>query len=179
MDISNKLIEFFIKKPEKEFYVRELARILKKSPTTISKYLKEFDRKGILRLEKKFNHLLFKANNENEEFKQIKLKYNLDKLRESGIVNFLIKEFNNPKVIVLFGSFAKGENIEKSDIDLLVVTTIKKEINLDKFEKILEHKIQLFLFSSKELENMKEKNKELLNSFINGITLYGFMEIFK
>ncbi len=175
----NRLLEIFLEEPEKEFYIRELSRKLKKSPTTISKYLKELEKEGILKSKEKFNHLLFKANIEKEEFRQLKINYNLKKISESGFVNFLIREFNEPKAIVLFGSFAKGENIKASDIDLLVITSLKKEINIEKFEHKFGHKIQLFLFSDGELEKMKEKNKELLNSFINGIKLHGFMEIFK
>ncbi|MBI2045521.1 nucleotidyltransferase domain-containing protein [Candidatus Pacearchaeota archaeon] len=175
----DKLIEIFLEEPEKEFYVRELSRNLKKSPTTISKYLKELEKKGILDSEKKFNHLFFKANTEKEAFKQLKINYNLKKIKESGIISFLAKEFNEPRAVVLFGSFAKGEDIKASDIDLLVITPLKKEINLEKFEDEVGHKIQLFLFSNKELEKMKEENKELLNSFINGAILYGFVEMFK
>ena len=177
--IDEKIIEFFVKEPERQFYVRELARILKKSPATISKYLKDYKRKEVLKGEKKYSHLLFKANNEGKEFKQLKINYNLNLIKNSGIADFLSKELNNPKAIVLFGSFAKGEDAEKSDIDLLVITSAKKELNLDIFDKKLGRKIQLFLFSEKEIEKMKESNKELLNSLINGIILYGFFEVFK
>lgn len=177
--IDEKLIEFFIKEPERQFYVRELARILKKSPATISKYLKDYERKGALKLERKFNHLLFKANNEGKEFKQLKINYNLSLIKSSGIEDFLSKELNNPKAIILFGSFARGEDTEKSDIDMLAITSAKKDLDLEIFEKKLGRKIQLFLFSEKEIEKMKESNKELLNSWINGITLHGFFEVFK
>lgn len=172
-------MKFFIEEPEKEFYVREIARKLEKSPTTISKYLKDYEKDGVLISEKKFNHLLFKANLQSGEFKQIKLSYNLKILKSSGIIEYLSKEFNNPEAIVLFGSFVKGENIKKSDIDLLIITSLKKELNLEKFENKLGYKVQLFTASRKEITEMKEKNKELLNSWINGITLYGYLEVFK
>ena len=42
------IIKIFINNPEKEFYVREIAKIMKVSPTTISKYLKKYKREGIL-----------------------------------------------------------------------------------------------------------------------------------
>jgi len=177
MDMD-KLIEFFIKEPEKEFYVRQIASLLKKSPTTISKYLKDYEAKNILKSERKFNHLLFKANN-SEEFKQVKLAYNLDIIKKSGLINYILEEFNNPEAILLFGSFAKAEDIKSSDIDVLVISPLKKDINMEKFENKLGHKIQIFLHSNKEIENMKEENKELLNSWINGIVLHGFLEVFK
>ncbi len=172
----DKILKLFIQEPEKEFHVRQISKILNKSPTTISKYLKELERKKILISEKKLNHLFFKANTGSEEFKKIKLNYNLNLLPE--ITNYLIKEHNYPEAIVLFGSFARAENISKSDIDILIISSLKKEIDLKKFEKKLGYKIQLFVHSKKEVEKMKKDNKELLNNFVNGITLYGFWEVF-
>ena len=175
----DKLINFFIEEPEKEFYVRELARILKKSPTTISSKLKEYSKLGILNYEKKLNHLLFKANTESRKFKQIKLNYNLSNISESGLVEYLTEEFNYPKAIVLFGSFSKAENIKKSDIDVLIITALRKELDLSKYEKKLGHKIQLFIHSDKEIVSMQKTNKELINSWVNGIVIYGNLEVFK
>ncbi len=178
-NIKNKILGFFIEEPGREFHVRQLSKLLKKSPTTISKYLKEFEKKGFLRSESKLNHLLFKACTENKKFKKLKLNYNFDILENSGLIDHIIKKFNHPEAIVLFGSFAKAENILKSDIDLLIISPSKKELKLEKFEKKLRHKIQLFVHSKEEIKKMKDKNKELLNSWINGIVLYGFFEVFK
>jgi len=175
----DKLLEYFFKEPEREFHVRELAKLVKKSPTTVSKYLKQFEYKKYLLSEKKLNHLLFKANSESSSFKYLKLFSNIKKLHESGLLTSLIEEFNHPKAIILFGSFSKGEDIADSDIDLLIITPIKKEINLLKFEKVLDHKIQLFQYSDKEMGVMKSKNKELINSWINGVVLNGYWELFK
>ncbi len=141
----DKILESFIKNPEKEFYVRQIAKLEKKSPTTISKYLKEFEKKNILKSEKKLNHLLFRANTKNPKFKQLKLNYNLNLINDSELLDYLIRQFNYPKAIILFGSFSKAEDIPISDIDLFIVSTYKKEINLKKYEKILNHKIQIFV----------------------------------
>lgn len=174
----NNIIEYFIKEPNREFYVRELAKIAKKSPTTISKYLNNLKKEKLLTSGKKFNHLLFKANTENPAFKEFKIGHNLKAIRDSGLIEYLNNIFNNPKTILLFGSFRKGEDIPNSDIDIMILTPIKKEIDCSKFEKILGHKIQLFLNSREDIERMKIKNKELLNNFINGIVIEGLWEVF-
>ena len=173
------ILEFFIREPEREFHVRNLAKLTKKSPTTISKYLFKFKKDGLLSLKKRFNHLLFKANIDNPTFKCIKLSYNLRKLRESSLIDYLVDKFNNPEAIILFGSFRKAEDIPKSDIDILIITPLKKEINLTKYEKLLDHEIQLFLYSNEEINKIKTKNKELLNNLVNGIVLEGFWELFR
>lgn len=173
------LLEYFIREPEREFHVRELAKLVKKSPTTVSKYLTIFKKKNLLNSRKKLNHLLFKANIVNSAFKDLKFSYNLRKLRGSGLLDYLNKKFNYPEAIVLFGSFKKAEDIIGSDIDILIITPLKKNIDLIRFEKILDHKIQLFMHSRMEINKMKIKNKELLNNFVNGVVLEGFWEIFK
>lgn len=51
--------------------------------------------------------------------------------------------------------------------------------DLNRFEKILHHKVSLFLFSRERIEKMKVGNKELLNNLVNGIILRGFWELFR
>ncbi len=175
----DKILELFIKESEREFHVREIAKILKKSPTTVSKYLKIYEKQNMLISNRKLNHLIFKANTESNKFKQLKLNYNLNVIYESGLVDYLSGEFNQPSAIVLFGSFVKAENNKNSDIDLLIVSSKKQEPSLEKFEKKLGHKIQLFIHSEEDLEELKKKNKELFNNWINGFTLYGYFEALK
>jgi predicted nucleotidyltransferase len=175
-DFKNKLLRYFFEEPEREFYVRELAKLVKKSPTTISKYLNALEKEKLLVSSKKFNHLLFKAD-VNRKFKNLKLNHNLSLIRNSGLLDYLNDIFNYPEAIVLFGSFARAENIKKSDIDILIVSPSKKKPILKTFEKKLEHEIQLFVYSEKELSSLK--NKELLNNFINGVVLEGYIEVVK
>lgn len=175
----NNIIKPFLEEPEKEFHVRQIAKLVKKSPTTISKILKGAEKRGILKSEKKLNHLLFRADSESKEYKNEKLSYNLDLIEGSGVLDCLEKEFNNPEAITLFGSFAKAEDTPASDIDLLVISPLKKELDLRRFEKKLGHNVQLFVHSKKDIEKMKSTNKELLNKWVNGITLRGFLEVFE
>ena len=167
------IINYFIQNPGKEYHVRELAKLTKKSPTTVSKYLKQLEKEKILFSIKKFNHLFFKANQTSSFYKDKKLFYNVNLLRESGLVEYLKDKYDS-EAIVLFGSFAKAENIAKSDIDILVVSLVKKEVNLKKFEKKIGHEVQVFLHSRKELESMEKSNKGLMNNFLNGFVLDGF-----
>lgn len=169
----------FIKNPEKEFHLRELSRMLKKSPATISKKLKQPLNQKIIIMKKLSNHNYFRANTENRQYKQLKLLYNFQKINKSNLIKILEEKFNYPEAIILFGSWQKAENNENSDMDILIITPTKREINLEKIEKKINTKIQIFQHSKKEIENMKSKNKHLLNNMINGTTIYGFWEVFK
>ena len=95
------------------------------------------------------------------------------------MVEFIENELNYPEAIVLFGSYAKGENKKGSDIDLFILSESKNKLDLNDFEKKLDTEIQVFLHNRKDFEQMKVDNKELLNNIINGIKLSGFLEVFK
>ena len=173
------ILEPFIKEPEREFHIRELAKLLKKAPTTISNHLKRYESQNLLISKSRLNHLLFRADTESPRFKQLKLNYNLNSLQESGLIEHLVEDFNHPEAIVLFGSFSKAEDNKNSDVDLLIISPKKQEPNLEKFEKKIGHKIQLFVHSKNELERLKDKNKELFNNWINGIIIHGYFEVLK
>lgn len=175
----NKIEETFLENPEKEFHIREIAKLLDLSPTTVSKKTKQMVKNGLLVIRKVSNHVMLKSNTNSFNFICLKKEYNLQRFLDSEILDYLNNQLNNPETIILFGSYAKGENINSSDIDLLVITPLNKKINLIKFEKKLGYKIQLFMYSYLDIEKMKTNNKELLNTFVNGVVLSGHWELFR
>ena len=93
----------------------------------------------------------------------LKLYYNLENIRKSGIIEDLEKHYDYP-VIVLFGSYAKARDDLTSDIDVCIISNINKEFNVKKYEKI-------------SLEKSKKSNSELINNISNGIVLSGELEV--
>ena len=172
------ILKYFFEEPNRAFHIRELAKLTKLAPTTVTSYLEYFRKKGLLTKQKERNYVLYRAETTNQFFKEEKKHYNIIKLKESGLIDFLNEELNYPETIILFGSYAKAENIKGSDIDLFVLSETKKELNLNKFEKELKAKIQLFIHTKREFNIMKSKNKELLNNIINGVKIQGFLEVF-
>ncbi len=169
----------FIENPFNEFHVREIARILKISPTTAGKCLESLKKEDYLLKKKERGHLLYRANTESENYKELKTYYNIRKIKKSGVVDFLIKEFNYPEAIILFGSYAKAENTPVSDIDIFILSEAKKEPDLALLEKRIGCKIQLFTANRKKFNQMLKESKELLNNILNGKILYGYVEVFR
>jgi len=163
------ILKLFFEKPSKEFNVREIARLLKISPTTASKKLEYLTKKGLLKCRRERIFKFYKSNLENELYRDLKIFYNIRKIKESGLIEELNKFYFKP-TIVLFGSCAYGLDIENSDIDLLVISENTKIFpSLEKYEKKLKRKIQVFV-----VKNIKDlKNKHLINNIINGIVLQG------
>jgi len=152
-----KILRIYFENPGKEFTVREASSLTKIPKSTVHKILIEI-KKGIY-----FSDELY--------FKNLKTNYYTNQLFSSGLIGFLIDNLN-PSLIILFGSFRKGESDKDSDMDVFVESQIKKEIDLKKFEKKIGHKIDLFVETS-----LEKLNSNLFNNVVNGIKLYGSFKI--
>ena len=100
--------------------------------------------------------------------------FNLAQLQSSGIIDYLKEQLGNPAIVV-FGSYARGEDTDSSDIDIFIASASKKKVSFERFEKKLHRPIQIFRYAG--ITHIK--NKELANNIINGITLHGFVEAFR
>jgi len=172
-DIKYRIIEFFFTNPTKRLRVRELERELKAPLPSVIRYVKELINEGLLKVIKISNVTFYTADRSSKKFILLKRLRNIRKIYDSGLNDFLINELGNP-VIILFGSFFKGDDIEDSDIDLFIQSELNKKINLNKFEQLLNRRIQLFIH-----KNIKDvKNTDLMNNIINGFTINGLLEVF-
>ena len=173
-----RVFSVFLRDPSKNYQLREISRMIGLNHKSISIYVRELVEDGLARENEKTPYKSYCANCEIPAFKRYKRMFNAIQLYESGFVDFLNDFYSYPAAIVLFGSYSKGEDVPISDIDVLVITPLKKLAAIEKFEKLLGHRIQLYLHSAADLQRMKTTNKELLNSWINGICVQGYMEIF-
>ncbi len=159
----------FFKEPTREFNVRELARIQRKAPATISKELKELKKAHLLKYRRERILHLYKANIEHESYQDLKFYYLKKQLRESGLLNHINNFYLKP-TIILFGSASFGLDTETSDIDLFIISErIGRIADLRKFERKLHRSIQIIC--EKNMHTLK--NKHLVNNIVNGIVLQG------
>ncbi len=170
---KQKILEYFLANPTVKLRAREIERAVKVSFPSVPRYVKESESEGILHKETIGRVVFFTASRGSLEYKKKKLCFNLKQLLSCGVLEAFRVEMSNP-VVVLFGSYSRGEDIETSDIDLYVETKSKKEIYFKRFEKKLGKEIQMHKFAS--LKDVP--NKELANNIINGIVLNGFLEVF-
>ena len=77
------------------------------------------------------------------------------------------KSLNHPEIekIVLFGSVARGEDSEESDIDILIIT--KKENDDIKIKRDIYSKVFKILMSMGERISIKMRHLNQYNEYIN------------
>ncbi|MEN7982622.1 MAG: nucleotidyltransferase domain-containing protein [Nanoarchaeota archaeon] len=165
---NEKILELFLKKPTTGFQIRDIIRLTKIGNPTVIRGLRLLVSKKLIVKNKGRIYPFYEANLENNFFRKLKIFYNLICLED--VVKNIIKK-TNPNCIVLFGSGAKGEDTEQGDIDLFVQAE-RKEISFSNSERKLNRKIN-FLFEP----DLTKLNKELANNLVNGIVIYGFMEL--
>ena len=166
-----KLLKVFLDSPTEVFRLRELSKLSRISPLSVMNYLKEFEKESLISRFKKREIPFYQAVRDNEKFilyKKISIIYELN---DCGLVDKLWNSLS-PDVIVLYGSYSKGEFTEESDIDIFIIGEEKK-IDLSKLDEKLDKKIHL-IFES----NIKNIPKELKNNIINGIILKGYLKVF-
>ncbi len=172
-DIKERIKKYFFLHPTERLRVRQVERAVKAPLPSVIRYLKDLCKENTVTRSIIAGVTFYSANRTAQEFLSQKRLFNVEQLFSSGLLDYLRDEYYHPTIVV-FGSYARGEDIEKSDIDLYIETPSQKRIALEKFERRLERKIQLFQYESLH----KIENKELANNIINGIVLHGFLEVF-
>lgn len=181
-----KVIEVLFRYPEKEFSLSDLAKEAGAAKANMGMIIDEFISVGLIEVEKLTKIWRIRANTRHPDFINGKILYNLSQIYNSNVVSFLDDCFGNPRAIVLFGSFRKGEDNSSSDIDIAIETDdtseyqsknlkdfagkgLKKDV--EKFEEDIGRKVQIHLFSRKAVD------MNVFNNIANGIVLSGFLEV--
>ncbi len=163
--INNKVWLYFVKNPSSSIHIRELARKLNLSPPNILNQVRQLLKENLLKSKKQGKNLIITSNYENDEFIEKKKWTNLFLLIDSQLIDEIKEKVDT---IILFGSFCRGEDTEKSDIDI----AIDKEIDIDKIEKyedILNRKIQFHIIDKNISNNLKENIKQ--GALIKGVMI--------
>jgi predicted nucleotidyltransferase len=170
--LQNEIFRLLCIKAGMSLNQRGISRLLGVSPTAISKSVKGLEKEELIEIsrENNFNVVSVRLNRENSKSIALKRIENLKLVYESGFVDFLEEKFPGC-TIILFGSYSLGEDTQESDIDIAVIGSKQKQIDLVKFDKMLERPIFLHYYQNFNME------KNIRASILSGILLTGSIEI--
>jgi len=172
-----RVLLLFFNEAYREFHLREIAKLANVSSSTAKRFLDFYSEKGFLGKHRKANLVLFKANLENPAFKHMKVGYFL--MESRWLADYLREVYPNSSV-VLYGSCARGEDDLRSDIDLLIISRKKEKVELSRFERQLERKITLLVFTPREWEEKAKGDRAFYERIlIDGIALQGSLPVVK
>ncbi len=165
--LQNEILRLLCIKAGESLNQRNIAKLLRVSPTAVAKALKELIKSKLIKVEKSNNMNLSLIELDRGNYKSITYKRieNLKLIYESCLVEFLFETFPGAKII-LFGSFSLGEDTTKSDIDIAIIGSKRKDVDLTKFNAMLERKINLNFYE--DLNKIKDNLRE---NIIKGVVL--------
>ncbi len=166
-----KVLKVFLDSPTSEFGLREISRKIGLALPSVKNYLLDLRNEGLVKVVQKRGNPTYVAERDSRKFRFYELLSMQYELFESGVIDFIWNELA-PEAIIFYGSHAKGEAIENSDIDLFAIGK-KSKIDLRKYEKILGKGIHLMN------DELKKIPKELKNSLVNGIVMRGYFKVLK
>ena len=161
------ILELFFSDSSKEYYLREIGRILKKEPGIFQKDINRLAENGILLSRFRAKSRFFELNKEHPLYKELKSIF-FKTVGVEGRLKEILKNIKNIDVAFIFGSYEKNKEDSFSDIDLMIMGDPDEDFligEISKLEKRINREINYHIFSKKDLKNKIKKK----NSFIKGV----------
>ena len=167
--LQQALLRFLSVKSGMSFTGRSIAQKLNVSPTAVLKSIKGLEKGNLIKVrkDKESKRLSIELNKDNLHVFHLKRIENLKLIYESGMLEYLSENLPGT-TIILFGSYSFGEDNVDSDIDIAIIGSAEKDMNIARFEKFLERKISLNFY-----KDFAEIHKNLKENIFNGIILHG------
>jgi len=171
--LQNEILRVLFRKAGMQLNQRQIANVLNVTPPAITKALPLLEKMNFIKVskDKETKRWSISLNAENHKAMQLKRVDNLKQIYESGLCDFLEKEFAGAAIIV-FGSYSRGEDTINSDIDIAVIGRKEKIIDAAKYEAALERRININFYAS-----FDKIHKNLKENLANGILLAGGFEL--
>ncbi|MEM5790533.1 MAG: nucleotidyltransferase domain-containing protein [Candidatus Aenigmatarchaeota archaeon] len=151
--VPMKIFIFFSENPSLEFSETEVRKKLKLSRGSTNKWLNLLLKYKILTMQVKGRMNLYKLNIESPLVKQLRILFNISKI-------FPLLDGVKNVQIYLYGSVARGEDLEDSDIDLLIIGKKSEEIltAIRKIENNLGKRVKASFYNEVEWSQIARKD---------------------
>ncbi len=176
-EAHRKVILWFFSYPYKEMSLNDLSVELGIAKTTARKIVFQLVEEEFLKKEELGKVWRINCNVGHIYNYTIKVANNLENIYKGNIVQEIHKAIPNARAIILFGSYRKGDDTEKSDIDIAVEVLDNEKLSIqelgviEKFNYRKNVQVNVHLFSRNQID------LNLFNNIANGIMLDGFLEV--
>ena len=173
----NPLKQFFFEQTLRHWHFEDLVKVSGLSRERVNHYLKNLKKERFVRhikLQRKMPYYL--ADLKRSDFRLQKRLYGLNLLQQSGLFAHLFA-LKNVRTAILFGSFARGDWNQSSDVDLFLYgenSLFEKGV----FEMKLRKELQIFSFQQAS-EVKKTLEPALLRNIAKGFNIKGDLEPFE
>jgi len=165
--INQEILGFLCDHPNDSFYSSQITQKTGLSIGGVNQALRLLKKNNLLKADKKGRMTFYQVDASSPIIRQFKVFHTILSLDP------LVKKLQPfAEKAVLFGSSAEGTNTEDSDIDLLIVSNQKEDVN-NMFNKFRSgHKIQLILKSPQEYISLEKKEPIFFSEIEKGTSLW-------
>lgn len=159
------ILNLFLFYSEKFFYLREVARLTGENTNSVRRELNNLVEIGLIARKTKGNLILYEINKKSSLYEPLKTMF----MRTESLGKHLTELLKNKDIryALIYGSFASSQLTEGSDIDLLLIGSIKQSDIIDaisNFEKKMLREVNYIIWTEKEFnKRVKEKHHLLVD----------------
>ena len=159
--------------PDRDFHVRELARLTNTSAGTLHKELSRLAAAGLLLRRKLGNQVRYQANRDCPVFAELAGLFR----KTTGLAEVIAQAVQplQPELALIFGSVARGEETATSDIDLLLIGNMgfaDAVRALQPAQVRLQREINPVLYRAEEFARKLADNDRFVTEILSGSKLF-------
>jgi predicted nucleotidyltransferase len=177
------LLKLFLTKPDQTFYVREIARLTDEPVNAVRRELDYLTKAGLLRSSDRGNQKCYSVIKEFPFYSELK-KIIYATIALGDYLNVKFSDSGDIALAFIYGSVARNEETEKSDIDLFVLG----DINEDELHRIvleiendIGRQVNYTLMDRNEFNNRQEKGEPFIKRILEEpkIILKGDLDVLR
>jgi len=172
--LREELLVLYFTNPNKKYYLRELERILNFSVGNIRRELIKLKSAGLFLSENKGNLVYYYLNQSYPLFEELK-SIIFKTFGAPKILQNILEKFNGISQAFIYGSFAKGEEREDSDIDLLIIGKVDEDKlieDMGKLERKLQREINYAIYGKEDFNNKKKDGNPFILDIFKGKKIF-------
>ncbi|MDR1820628.1 MAG: nucleotidyltransferase domain-containing protein [Methanobrevibacter sp.] len=180
---SNEILKYVLSKDKEDLTIRNIANGLNKDYKNTHDIIKKLSKDKILKIKKIGSSNIVKAiKNPNPQFFSAEYGRREEILKNKNINNIfnILKRNYFPKIVLLFGSYAKNTYKKHSDIDLIIICDEKYQKNIERKLNILPFDIHPIFLSFEEFIDLGSKKEftVISEALKQNIILYGIEDYY-
>jgi len=170
-DVRGRILAATLTRPEKHWYLSELATFLKTQPSSLQREVDALSKAGILQQWRDGRRVYLKPDIQSPVFSDLKSLFD----KTTGVIPILQQELerfrDKIRLVFLYGSMARSEEGSRSDVDLLIVGQVGLADlvpALRNAEQSLGRPINPIVFSIEEFSRKLRAKDHFLSAVLEG-----------
>ena len=159
------VLSLLLNSPDERFYVREIAKVLRKNPSGVKRELDNLEEMGIVSSEKVANLRYFCADKNSALYSELK---NLiaKSLGLPGALKALLRT-SGAKAAFIYGPYADGEDVDTVDL-MIIGAPLAVMKGLRDIERKFGYRINCIMLEEEEYKMKRKKRDAALKRILSG-----------